>query len=223
MKDVRLLPILMVACSAMLALKLLGFINLPGSVWQEFAGTANVFAQEADDANAEEADASEDMTMVSGEEASNVEGQPARNTELSILESLRNRRKELMQREEELQLRENLIEAAEGRLESRIGQLEALEQRLQAATEAELSARKEELRGLVTMYETMKPKEAARIFDRLQMDVLIDVVLAMNPRKMASVLASMNPEAAQRLTIEMAKAGRRDTPSGIDQLPKIGG
>lgn len=222
MKDVRLLPILMVACSAMLALKLLGFMNLPGSVWQEFAGTANVFAQEVD-AGAEEADASEDMTMVPGMEASIVEGQPARNTELSILESLRNRRKELMQREEELQLRENLIEAAEGRLESRIGQLEALEQRLQAATEAELGARKEELRGLVTMYETMKPKEAARIFDRLQMDVLIDVVLAMNPRKMASVLASMNPEAAQRLTIEMAKVGRRDTPSGIDQLPKIGG
>lgn len=222
MKDVRLLPILMVACSAMLALKLLGFMNLPGSVWQEFAGTTKVFAQEVD-AGAEEADASEDMTMVPGMEASIVEGQPARNTELSILESLRNRRKELMQREEELQLRENLIEAAEGRLESRIGQLEALEQRLQAATEAELGARKEELRGLVTMYETMKPKEAARIFDRLQMDVLIDVVLAMNPRKMASVLASMNPEAAQRLTIEMAKVGRRDTPSGIDQLPKIGG
>ncbi len=222
MKDVRLLPILMVACSAMLALKLLGFMNLPGSVWQEFAGTANVFAQDVD-AGAEEAGASEDMTMVPGMEASIVEGQPARNTELSILESLRNRRKELMQREEELQLRENLIEAAEGRLESRIGQLEALEQRLQAATEAELGARKEELRGLVTMYETMKPKEAARIFDRLQMDVLIDVVLAMNPRKMASVLASMNPEAAQRLTIEMAKVGRRDTPSGIDQLPKIGG
>lgn len=222
MKDVRLLPILMVACSAMLALKLLGFMNLPGSVWQEFAGTANVFAQEVD-AEADAAGAGEDMTVVPGMEASMAEGQPARNTELSILESLRNRRKELMQREEELQLRENLIEAAEGRLESRIGQLEALEQRLQAATEAELGARKEELRGLVTMYETMKPKEAARIFDRLQMDVLIDVVLAMNPRKMASVLASMNPEAAQRLTIEMAKVGRRDTPSGIDQLPKIGG
>lgn len=222
MKDVRLLPILMVACSAMLVLKLLGFMQLPGSVWQEFAGTTNVFAQDAD-VGEDQADASEDVAMVPGMEAATIDGQPARNTELSILESLRNRRKELMQREEELQLRENLIEAAEGRLESRIGQLEALEQRLQAATEAELGARKEELRGLVTMYETMKPKEAARIFDRLQMDVLIDVVLAMNPRKMASVLASMNPEAAQRLTIEMAKVGRRDTPSGIDQLPKIGG
>lgn len=222
MKDVRLLPILMVACTAMLALKVLGFMHVPGSVWQEFAGTANVFAQEADDeANSGAVDESMEATPETA--TAELEGQSGRNTELSILESLRSRRTELMKQEEELQLRENLIEAAESRLERRIGQLEALEQRLQAATEAELSARKEELRGLVTMYETMKPKEAARIFDRLRMDVLLDVVNSMNPRKMAAILASMNPEAAQRLTIEMAKVGRRDTPSGIDQLPKIGG
>lgn len=218
MKDVRLLPILMVACSAMLALKVLGFMHVPGSAWQQFAGTANVFAQDAD-----AAEVTENAAMVPDMGGLEVDGIPARNTELSILESLRSRRKDLAMREEELQLRENLIEAAEGRLENRIGQLEALEQRLQAATEAELGARKEELRGLVTMYETMKPKDAARIFDRLQMDVLLDVVNAMSPRKMAAVLAGMNPEAAQRLTIEMAKVGRRDTPSSIDQLPKIGG
>ncbi len=211
MKDVRLLPILMVACSAMLALKLLGFMQVPGSVWHQFAGTANVFAQETGGDSDTEI-----QTPVIG-------GQSGRGTELSILESLRSRRTELAKQEEELQLRENLIEAAEGRLENRIAQLEALEQRLQAATEAELGVRKEELRGLVTMYETMKPKEAARIFDRLQMDVLIDVSNSMNPRKMAAILASMNPEAAQRLTIEMAKSGRRDAQSSTDQLPKIGG
>ncbi|MEH6725044.1 MAG: hypothetical protein V7703_02720 [Hyphomicrobiales bacterium] len=200
----------------MLALKLLGFMQVPGSVWQQLAGTANVFAQEAGGSNETMADGSDIQTNDAG-------GQSGRSTELSILESLRSRRTELAKQEEELQLRENLIEAAEGRLENRIQQLEALEQRLQAATEAELGVRKEELRGLVTMYETMKPKEAARIFDRLQMDVLIDVSNSMNPRKMAAILASMNPEAAQRLTIEMAKVGRRDTPSGTDQLPKIGG
>lgn len=222
MKDVRLLPILMVACSAMLALKLLGIMQVPGSVWKEFAGTAQVFAQDAEEGESP-ADSAEAMADGAETQAPESGAQTGRTTELSILESLRSRRNELAEQEEELQLRENLIEAAEDRLENRIAQLEALEQRLQAATEAELGARKEELRGLVTMYETMKPKEAARIFDRLQMDVLIDVVNAMNPRKMASILANMNPEAAQRLTIEMAKGGRRDTPNGIDQLPKIGG
>lgn len=222
MRDVRLLPILMVACMAMLALKVLGFVHVPGAVWQQFAGTVSVFAQDADGA-ADQDETLDTMEMASGEMGVESEGLQNNNTELSILESLRSRRTELAKREEELQLRENLIEAAESRLENRITQLEALEKRLQATTEAELGARKEELRGLVTMYETMKAKEAARIFDRLQMDVLIDVVNAMNPRKMAAILAAMNPEAAQRLTIEMAKVGRREAPSGIDQLPKIGG
>lgn len=212
MRDIRLLPILMVACTAMLTLKLLGFLSVPASVWREFAGTATGYAQE-------------EMTSPEnqGGTQSAIAGGPAAKSELSILESLRSRRTELAERENELQLRENLIEAAEARLEGKISQLEALEQRLKAATEAELSARKEELRSLVTMYETMKPKDAARIFDRLQMDVLMDVVNAMNPRKMAAVMANMNPESAQRLTSSMAKSGRRDDSSGIDQLPKIGG
>lgn len=222
MKDLRLLPMLMLACSAMLALKLLGFMQVPEGTWQQFAGMGTLFAQDAETANdtepmqvAEAADAAEADVMAS----------ETPNSELSILQSLRKRRTQLAEQEEALQLRENLIEAAEGRLESRIEQLEALEARLKAATEAELGARKEELRGLVTMYETMKPKEAARIFDRLQMEILLDVVNAMNPRKMSAVLAKMNPEAAQRLTSSLARSSRRGSQSdgGSDQLPKIGG
>lgn len=222
MKDLRLLPMLMLACSAMLALKLLGFMQVPEGTWQQFAGVTTLFAQ---DAGQVDGDAS--MEVAEAEDAASVDVMASEtpNSELSILQSLRKRRTQLAEQEEAIQLRENLIEAAEERLESRIEQLEALEARLKAATEAELGARKEELRGLVTMYETMKPKEAARIFDRLQMEVLLDVVNAMNPRKMASVLAKMNPEAAQRLTSSLARSGRRGSQGGdsTDQLPKIGG
>ncbi|MBL4645569.1 MAG: hypothetical protein COA52_10460 [Hyphomicrobiales bacterium] len=210
MKEFRLLPMLMLACTALLALKLLGLVQTPNSTWQQIAGMGTLFAQDAESASREMGTAPNT-------------GVGATRTELSILQSLRNRREELAAREESLQLRENLIAAAEDRLESRISQLEVLEARLQAAADAELDARKEELQGLVTMYETMKAKEAARIFDRLPMDVLLDVVNAMNPRKMASVMAKMSPESAQRLTGELARSGRRTKESGLNQLPKIGG
>ncbi len=59
------------------------------------------------------------------------------------------------------------------------------------------------------MYETMKPKEAARVFDKLDLAVLVPVVNAMNPRKMAEVLAAMSPEAASKLTVELATRGQR--------------
>ncbi len=55
------------------------------------------------------------------------------------------------------------------------------------------------------MYEGMSPKEAARIFDKLDQTVLVDVASVMNPKKLAAVLAVMSPDAAQRLTVELAK------------------
>ena len=54
------------------------------------------------------------------------------------------------------------------------------------------------------MYEAMKPKDAAKIFDRLSHDVLVPVVLQMKPAKMAEVLAVMTPETAEKLTVALA-------------------
>ena len=78
------------------------------------------------------------------------------------------------------------------------------------------------LKSLVIMYEGMKPKDAARIFDKLDQSVLVDVASVMNPRKLADVLALMNADMAQRLTVELARrnaSGERGLPSS--DLPKI--
>jgi flagellar motility protein MotE (MotC chaperone) len=50
----------------------------------------------------------------------------------------------------------------------------------------------------------MKPKDAARIFERLDMGVMIEVAKRMQPRKLSAVLAAMDPVAAQDLTVELA-------------------
>ena len=64
------------------------------------------------------------------------------------------------------------------------------------------------VKNLVIMYEAMKPKDAARVFDRLALDILVPVVQQMNPRKMSDVLAAMSPEAAERLTVALSVRGR---------------
>ncbi|HEX4889092.1 MAG TPA: hypothetical protein VFW37_01810, partial [Alphaproteobacteria bacterium] len=61
------------------------------------------------------------------------------------------------------------------------------------------------LTKLVKVYEDMKPKSAAAIFDQLDMDVLLAVAKRMDEAKMAQVLSKMTPDAAKRLTLEMAK------------------
>ena len=60
------------------------------------------------------------------------------------------------------------------------------------------------------IYEAMKPKEAARIVEKLDMPVLLDVVERMKERKASAVLAKMDPAKAKSVTLELAQ--RRDLP-----------
>jgi flagellar motility protein MotE (MotC chaperone) len=140
---------------------------------------------------------------------------PESPSERALLERLGERRQEMQQKSKDLDLRERMLEDAERKLEARLNELKTVEQK----TEAEKSSSEDaaSLKNLVIMYEAMKPKDAARVFDRLSHDVLVPVVLQMNPRKMAEVLAVMSPEAAERLTVALALRARGKTeaaPSG---------
>src|SRR3546814_19626533 len=59
--------------------------------------------------------------------------------------------------------------------------------------------------SLVKIYESMKPKDAARIFEHLDMEVLLEVVERMKERKTAPILAELDPERASTVTLELAK------------------
>ena len=74
------------------------------------------------------------------------------------------------------------------------------------------------------MYEGMKPMDAAKIFDRLEMSVLIEIASQIAPRKMSDIVGLMLPEAAEKLTIELARrATGGDKPTSLADLPKIEG
>ena len=74
----------------------------------------------------------------------------------------------------------------------------------------------EKIRSLVKIYENMKPKDAARIFEEIDMDVLLDVVDKMKEKKIAPILAKMNATRAKEITTELAE--RRKLPEGTDDL-----
>ena len=67
--------------------------------------------------------------------------------------------------------------------------------------------------GLVKLYEAMKPRDAATIFNDLEMPVLLQVVDRMKEAKAAPVLAAMQPDKARDLTAKLAQMRtQRDTP-----------
>jgi flagellar motility protein MotE (MotC chaperone) len=144
------------------------------------------------------------------------EGSPAQK---ALLERLQQRRQELDQRARDLELRENLLREAEQRLEARLKELQRTEN--PNNPDAAADAPNQKMKNLVTMYEGMKPKDAARIFDKLDMTVLLEVARAMKPVKLAEVLAVMNPDAAQRLTVELARGVSPDRTVPATDLPLV--
>ncbi|QFT31278.1 hypothetical protein FIV00_12370 [Labrenzia sp. THAF82] len=233
--NLRLLPLLGISASALLALKLLGFVAGPESTSLPINAAV---AQETEGAEAENAAADgpappappgggapPDQPVLP--DSLEIGGSAA---ERAVLESLGKRRETLQEQEGQLDLREKLLQATEERIQKRLDELKKLEQRIEKTVGKNKQKEKDEIADLVTMYENMKPKDAARIFNRLSLPILMKVVQQMKPRKMAAILAKMSPEAAEKLTVAIAsnstnvpepeKQMQAKAPTS-DTLPKI--
>jgi flagellar motility protein MotE (MotC chaperone) len=151
------------------------------------------------------------------------QSQPVSASERAILERLQSRRQELEARAREIDIRESLLKAAEKRIDSRVEELKAVESRISTATDQKSETDAQRFKGIITMYEGMKPKDAAKVFDRLEMPVLFEIASQIAPRKMSDILGLMAPEAAERLTIEMARRAGSDKSAAAVELPKIEG
>lgn len=124
--------------------------------------------------------------------------------EIELLANLAQRREQLEQRARELDLRESLLAAAEKRIDERINELKKLEASIKQVVQTTDKQEDENLRGLVKIYETMKPEEAARIFADLNNAVLLNVMERMKEAKVAAIMAKMDPAKAQDITVQMA-------------------
>ena len=144
-------------------------------------------------------------------------------SERAILERLQARRQELEQRAREIEIRESLLKSAEKRIEGRVEDMKATEAKISTATGQKAEQDSARFKGIITMYENMKPKDAAKVFDRLEMSVLYDIASQIAPRKMSDILGLMQPEAAERLTVELARRAGTDKSMSTAELPKIEG
>ena len=144
-------------------------------------------------------------------------------SERAILERLQARRQEIEQRAREIEIRESLLKSAEKRIEGRVEEMKATEARITTATGQKAETDAMRFKGIITMYEGMKPKDAAKVFDRLEMSVLYEIASQIAPRKMSDILGLMQPESAERLTVELARRAGSDKSASTADLPKIEG
>jgi len=140
---------------------------------------------------------------------------PVADAEKAILLELRQRRQELEERDAALSSRESLMAAAEQKLAARVAELTALQKKLEALEASRKEREDASWQGLVKLYEAMKPRDAATIFNDLEMPVLLQVVDRMKEAKAAPVLAAMQPDKARDLTAKLAQMRtQRDGPAG---------
>ena len=223
----RVLPMLIGAASLLLVVKV-------GSVWtgaQDAArptlaiATANAAESRQSLATPPQTQATEALPtpaqqapVPTGPARSAAEDQQLRQTaqlsqaELDVLQQLTERRKVLDEREGALMERASLLQAAETRIDQKIQDLRDLRATLEQLTRIRDDQEEMKILSLVKIYETMKPKDAARIFHELDMDTLLLVVDRMKERKLAPVLAEMNPNKAMEITVELAR---------LRQLPQL--
>jgi len=138
------------------------------------------------------------------EQATAAPPQSPRAPQTALDERIANRDAALDAREAELSTRAALLAAAEARLEGRLAQLAAAETQFETRAAAENDRRKAEIAALSNAYEKMRPKDAARIFEALEDDILVPVAAGMRVQSLAGVLAEMSPQRARALTNALA-------------------
>jgi flagellar motility protein MotE (MotC chaperone) len=241
-RNIRVLPVVLVAIFSLAVLKIAGLVLDGGYVFDyRPESTKPSWAQETFNfpgrSGTDASDITGSVEKPKEEEAKPApevakaettmrpeQGQAVSASERAILERLQARRQELEARAREIDIRESLLKAAEKRAEGRVEEMKAIESRITGAAAQKSEEEAARFKGIITMYEGMKPKDAAKVFDRLEMPVLFEIASQIAPRKMADILGQMSPEVAERLTGEMARrAGSDKSAAAGAELPKIEG
>src|SRR5882762_3930161 len=235
-RDIRVIPVVLIAIFGLAVLKVAGLVidggyvfdyqpqkttrswaqetlNFPGSKLDPADITGSTHEKPKEEAAKPAAPAPE-VAKPDGVVVYPEQTQPVSASERAILERLQSRRQELEARAREIDIRENLLKAAEKRIESRVEEMKAVESRITTATGQKAETDAARFKGIITMYEGMKPKDAAMVFE---------IASQIAPRKMSDILGLMAPEAAERLTIEMARRAGSDKSAAVVELPKIEG
>jgi flagellar motility protein MotE (MotC chaperone) len=124
---------------------------------------------------------------------------------MELLKELSKRRETLDKEKADLNVREQVLKATENKIDKKVSELKTLQTQLEELMKQYEQKENSKILSLVKIYEAMKPKDAAKIFNELEMPVLLKVVSNMKEVKVAPVIASMDPVKARELSIELSK------------------
>jgi len=131
-----------------------------------------------------------------------------------VAADLMRRQERIAEREEALDLREAALDQAQAQLKRQLDRLDRLREEIAGMIEEVEVVEAERLEQLVKVYESMRSKKAAAIFERLELPVIIAVARRMREAKVAAILGDMDPNKARVVTTELAREREMPTLTG---------
>lgn len=206
--SVRLMPAVMVTVAAVLGLKA---VAMAESVAETVAAAGH--DQPAATAHGKETAAAATTTQQC-EAPTLADMAGLSQAEVQVLQALGTRRAELDARGEAIETQDGLMLAAEQRLSERLAELRTLETHVNDLLGQLDEAQEQRLASLVDVYQRMRAKDAATVFDGLDDDVLVQVASRMRQANLAEVMGRMDPTRARALTQMLADRARPPTSGG---------
>ncbi len=126
-----------------------------------------------------------------------------------LLTELLRREKTLNQRESTILDRERALDIADQAIETRLTMLEDAENALRETVAIAEKAAENDLTQLTDVYQSMKPKDAAALFETMDAVFAAGFLSRMPPEAAAEVMAGLSPEAAYSISVIMAGRNAR--------------
>jgi flagellar motility protein MotE (MotC chaperone) len=114
------------------------------------------------------------------------------------------RSESLDRKETELVQRQKALEDLKAQADQRLQELKNARAALEDMVSVARTAAEKDVSQLVSVYESMKPKEAARVFQQMPPEFAAGFLSRMQPEAAASIVANLEPTTAYSISVVLA-------------------
>ena len=198
---IRLLPIVIFMAVLTLSIRITDvYDQLSQAKTTQISFGAQALAEEQSQSETQQLSQILDRSDITSATNNNQTGSTFTQSEIAILQELAERREALDLRNKEIDKKVIQLKVAEEEINKKLAQLQAYEKKLRSLMQEYSAKEKERLDSLVKLYASMKPRDAARILNTLDIEVSTALVREMKPSASSAILSQMEASKAKAIT-----------------------
>ena len=200
---IRLLPIFIFMAVLTLSIKVNNIFDIYKNQSESKISISATEAYAEEKVAKESAELSKFLTDGKPENAKTTPSSAFSQSEILILQELAERREALDIRAQAIDKRAIQLKVTEEEINKKLRQLQDYEAKLQKLVNTYSEQEKANIASMVKLYSAMKPQDAARIFNSLDMNITVALLKGMKPSSSSAILSQMDSQKAQAVTAEL--------------------